>query len=325
MRALITGGAGFVGSHLAEALVEAGHTVTVIDDLSTGRRENLTALSGRSGFTFVQDTITNAAALEPLVAESDVVFHLAAAVGVELVVRSPLRVIETNVLGTHAVFEAAARHGVKVLLASSSEVYGKSENVPFHEDGDRVLGPTTRSRWAYSDSKAIDEFLALGYAQERELPVVIFRLFNTVGPRQSGRYGMVIPRLVGQALRGEAMTVYGDGRQTRCFCHVRDAVRAIGLLAANPAVVGQVYNVGSQEEVTILALAERIRALTGSRSEIVMVPYDRAYGAGYEDMRRRVPDTRRIREAVGWQPELELDDILHDVINAASPSTSPNP
>jgi UDP-glucose 4-epimerase len=314
MRALITGGAGFVGSHLAEALIQEGHAVTVIDDLSTGRLQNLAALFGRSGFAFVPDSVTNAAVLDPLVAGSDVIFHLAAAVGVDLVVRSPLRVIETNVLGTHAVFAAAVQYGVKVLLASTSEIYGKSDSVPYGEDDDRVLGPTTRSRWAYSDSKAIDEFLAFGYAQEKGLPVVIFRLFNTVGPRQTGRYGMVVPRLVGQALRGDALTVYGDGQQSRCFCHVHDAVRAIQLLAVNPAVVGQVFNIGSQEEVTVRALAERILALTGSRSAIQLVPYSQAYGAGYEDMRRRVPDTRRIQAAVGWQPQLALDEILRDVI-----------
>ncbi len=314
MRALITGGAGFVGSHLAEALVAAGHTVTVIDDLSSGRLENLAALAGQTGFSFVQASILDVARLQPLVAQSEVIFHLAAAVGVELVLRSPLRVIETNVLGTHAVFQTAARQGVKVLLASSSEVYGKSERVPYREDDDRVLGPTTRNRWVYAETKALDEFLAWGYAQEMGLPVVVCRLFNTVGPRQSGRYGMVVPRLVGQALRGEPMTVYGDGGQTRCFCHVRDVVRALILLATSPSAVGKVYNIGSQEEVSILALAERIKALSGSRSEIVFVPYEQAYDAGYEDTRRRVPDISRIRAAVGWQPELGLDDILRDVI-----------
>ncbi len=314
MRALITGGAGFIGSHLAEALVAAGGSVTVIDDLSSGRLENLAALTGQAGFRFVQASILDGAALEPLVAQSDVVFHLAAAVGVELVLRQPLRVIETNVLGTHRVLQAAARYGVKVLLASSSEVYGKASRVPLQEDDDRVLGPTTRGRWVYAETKALDEFLALGYAQEMGLPVVICRLFNTVGPRQSGRYGMVVPRLVGQALRGEPMTVYGDGKQTRCFCHVRDVVRALILLASAPSPVGGVYNIGSQEEVTILALAERIKALSGSRSQIVLVPYEQAYGAGYEDTRRRLPDISRIRAAVGWQPELRLDDILRDVI-----------
>lgn len=313
MRALITGGAGFIGSHLAEALVAAGDSVTVIDDLSSGRLENLAALTGQAGFRFVQASILDGAVLEPLVAQSDVVFHLAAAVGVELVLRQPLRVIETNVLGTHRVLQAAARHGVKVLLASSSEVYGKASRVPLQEDDDRVLGPTTRGRWVYAETKALDEFLALGYAQEMGLPVVICRLFNTVGPRQSGRYGMVVPRLVGQALRGEPITVYGDGRQTRCFCHVRDVVRALILLAGSPTT-GGVYNIGSQEEVTILALAERIKALSGSRSQIVLVPYEQAYGAGYEDTRRRLPDISRIRAAVGWQPELRLDDILRDVI-----------
>jgi len=319
MRALITGGAGFIGSHLAEALMEAGYAVTVVDDLSTGRVENLAALAGHEGFTFVPDSVNHAAALEPLVASSNVVFHLAAAVGVQLVVRSPLRVIETNVMGTHTVLQVAARHGVKVLLASSSEVYGKSEHVPYREDDDRLLGPTTRSRWAYAESKALDEFLALAYHHEMGLPAVIVRLFNTVGPRQTGRYGMVVPRLVGQALRGEPLTVYGDGQQSRCFCHVRDVVRAIRLLAEAPAAVGQVFNVGSREEVTIAALAGRIRALTGSRSEIVYVPYDQAYGPGYEDTRRRVPDTRKVQATVGWQPELGLDDILRDVIASMSP------
>lgn len=319
MRALITGGAGFIGSHLAEALMGAGHVVTVLDDLSTGRAENLATLAGREDFTFVQDNVTHAAALEPLVASSDIVFHLAAAVGVQLVVRSPLRVLETNVMGTHTVLQVAARHGVKVLLASSSEVYGKSDRVPYREDDDRLLGPTTRSRWAYAESKALDEFLALAYHQERGLPAVIVRLFNTVGPRQTGRYGMVVPRLVGQALRGEPLTVYGDGQQSRCFCHVRDVVRAIHLLAEAPAAIGQVFNVGSREEITIAALAGRIRALTGSHSEIVYVPYDQAYGPGYEDTRRRVPDTSKVQATVGWQPALGLDDIIRDVIASMSP------
>jgi UDP-glucose 4-epimerase len=314
MHALITGGCGFIGSHLAEALLARGDCVTVVDDLSTGRFGNVAHLAGRPGFSFVIETIANQEVMDRLVSACDVIYHLAAAVGVELIVRDPVRVIETNVVGSETVLRIAARYGRKVVLASTSEVYGKSEAVPFAEDADRVLGPTTHSRWSYACSKAMDEFLALAYGKRDALPVVIARLFNTVGPRQAGCYGMVVPRLVRQALAGEPLTVYGDGRQSRCFCHVADVVRALVGLGCEPRAVGEVFNVGSTEEVTIRALAERVVALAGSRSEIVLVPYAEAYEAGFEDMRRRVPAIDKIAARLGWLPQATLDDILRDVI-----------
>jgi UDP-glucose 4-epimerase len=312
---LITGGAGFVGSHLAEALLAEGQAVTVIDDLSTGSLSNIEHLTGRPGFRCAVETITNLAAMDGLVAECDVIYHLAAAVGVELVVGQPLRTLQTNVLGTETVLRCADSHAKKVVLASSSEVYGKRLEVPFGEEDDRVLGPTTRSRWCYAASKALDEFLALAYFQERDLPVVVVRLFNTVGPRQTGRYGMVIPRFVRQALSADPITVYGDGLQSRCFADVSDVVRGMIALAHHPGATGDVFNIGSTEEVTILELARRVIALTHSGSEIVMVPYGQAYGAGFEDMRRRVPDLSKIRELVGYRPQLGLDQILQRVID----------
>ncbi len=314
MRALITGGCGFIGSHLAEALLARGDEVTVIDDLSTGQFENIAHLVGRPGFRFAIETILNETVMDRLVSECDLIYHLAAAVGVELIVSDPVRVIETNIKGTDAVLRIGARYRKKVLLASSSEVYGKSEEVPFHEDADRVLGPTTRSRWSYACSKAMDEFLALAYFRRYALPVVIMRFFNTIGPRQTGRYGMVVPRFVRQALLNQPLTVYGDGQQTRCFTSVKDVVRAVIGLADAPQAVGQVFNIGSQEEVTIEALARRTIALAGSRSEIVFVPYDQAYEQGFEDMRRRVPDISRIKRAIGWEPQINLDGILLEVI-----------
>ncbi|MGQ9668176.1 MAG: NAD-dependent epimerase/dehydratase family protein, partial [Anaerolineae bacterium] len=277
MRALITGGAGFIGSHLAEALLKQGHQVTIIDDLSTGRFENIAHLAGHPSFRFAIETITNETVMDRLVSECDVIFHLAAAVGVQLVVSRPVQVIETNVYGSAMVLRLANRYRCKVLLASTSEVYGKGLQVPFREEDDRLLGPTTRSRWSYACSKAMDEFLALAYHKQYNLPMVIFRLFNIIGPRQTGRYGMVVPRFVRQALRGDPITVYGDGRQTRCFLDVRDAVRAITGLAEAPSAVGQVFNVGSTEEISILGLAQRVKALTGSPSEIVFIPYAQAY------------------------------------------------
>lgn len=323
MRALITGGCGFIGSHLAEALLARGDAVTVVDDLSTGQFDNIRLLVGRPGFQFAIETIINETVMDRLVSECDIIYHLAAAVGVELIVTDPVRVIETNIKGCDAVLRIGARYRKKVILASSSEIYGKSEQVPFREDADRLLGPTTRSRWSYACSKAMDEFLALAYAKQFSLPVVIVRLFNTVGPRQTGRYGMVVPRFVGQALRGEAITVYGDGQQTRCFCHVADVVRAIIGLAQEPAAEGEVFNVGSTEEITIEALAQRTVALTGSCSPIVRVPYEQAYEAGFEDMRRRIPDTTKIRQTIGWQPRFGLDDILRSVIAYAREAPSP--
>ncbi len=319
---LITGGAGFIGSHLAEMLLASGHRVTVIDDLSTGRFENIAHLTRHPNFRFAIDTITNEAVLDRLASECSVIYHLAAAVGVKLIVEKPVHTIQDNVMGTEVVLRTALRYRAKVLIASTSEVYGKGTKVPFREEDDVVLGPTSRSRWGYAASKMVDEFLGLAYHSEYDLPVVIFRLFNTVGPRQVGRYGMVIPRFVGQALRGEALTVYGDGGQSRCFMHVSDAVQAITGLAAHPEAVGQVFNVGNSEETTILDLARRVlAAVDGAPAlppaddpRIVRIPYEQAYAKGFDDMRRRVPDTSKLRSLLGWEPRYNLEDILRDVI-----------
>lgn len=313
-RVLITGGAGFIGSHLAEKLLDSGMQVAVLDDLSTGRFENIAHLVGRPGFSFAIDSITNAIVLDRLASESDAIIHLAAAVGVKLVVERPVHTIETNIMGAEAVLKAAARYRAKVLIASTSEVYGKGVRAPFREDDDVVLGPTSRNRWAYAASKMVDEFLALAYHQKYDLPVVVVRLFNTVGPRQTGRYGMVIPRFVQQALAGKPITVYGDGSQSRCFCDVSDTVRALEALLLTEQAVGQVFNVGSTEEVTILELAQRVKKLTGSASPITFIPYDKAYAPGFEDMQRRVPDTTRIQTTIGWQPRHDLNSILRRVI-----------
>ncbi|MEZ4561096.1 MAG: GDP-mannose 4,6-dehydratase [Caldilineaceae bacterium] len=306
--ALITGGAGFIGSHLAETLLARGDTVTVIDDLSTGQFANIEHLADNPHFRFAIETITNETVLDRLASECDVVYHLAAAVGVQLIIDNPVHTIETNVMGTEAVFRAALRYRAKVLVASTSEVYGKSGRVPFAEDDDITLGPTSRHRWAYAATKMVDEFLALAYHQEHGLPVVVFRLFNTVGPRQTGRYGMVIPRFVRQALAGEPLTVYGDGSQSRCFCNVADSVRAIVGLADAPDAVGRVFNIGSTEEVSILELAQRTIALArgsadGWQQRVNFIPYDQAYAPGFEDMQRRVPDISRIGRLIGWARE----------------------
>ena len=314
MRTMITGGAGFIGSHLAERLLADGHTVFVLDDLSTGSFENIAHLKGRPGFHYTIDTVINEPVLSELVDQCDTIYHLAAAVGVRLIVEAPVRTIETNVHGTEVVLKQAAKKGKLVLIASTSEVYGKSTDVPFREDGDLALGATSRHRWAYACSKALDEFLALAYWKEKRLPVVIVRLFNTVGPRQTGRYGMVVPTFVQQALAGEPITVFGDGTQSRCFTDVSDVVSALVSLPLEPRAVGKVFNIGNTEEVTIRQLAERLKALTGSSSPIVTVPYDQAYEAGFEDMPRRVPDIGKIAALIGYQPQVGLDETLRLVI-----------
>jgi len=323
MKALLTGGAGFVGSHLAEALLTRGHQVIVLDDLSTGSMDNIAHLKGRPGFEYVIDTVMNESLAAELIDRADVVFHLAAAVGVKLIVEAPVRTIETNVHGTEVVLKHASKKGRLVVIFSTSEVYGKSTAVPFHEDADLVMGPTPKHRWAYACSKAIDEFLALAYFREKRLPVIVVRLFNTVGPRQTGRYGMVIPNFVRQALAGEPITVFGDGRQTRSFTDVGDVVVGLIKLVAEPRAVGQVFNIGNNEEVSILDLAHRIRAATGSDSEIELIPYDEAYEAGFEDMPRRVPDLSKIHSLVGYQPTLSLDEILRRVITHMRASPEP--
>jgi len=314
VRYLITGGAGFMGSHLADALLRRGDSVTVIDDLSTGSIANIAHLKKNPRFSYVIDTIMNVPLLAELVDGADQVFHLAAAVGVRLIVESPVRTIETNVKTTELVLAAACKKRKKVFVASTSEVYGKSVDVPFREDGDLVLGATTRGRWSYACSKAIDEFLAIAYWRERRCPTLVARFFNTVGPRQTGRYGMVVPRFVKQALANEPLTVHGDGQQTRCFTHVSDAVRAaIGLMDSDKTV-GEVFNVGNEEEITILELATRIRQLAESDSEIVLVPYEEAYGENFEDMPRRVPSLVKIRKVIGYEPRMGLEETLQSVI-----------
>ena len=314
MRVLITGGAGFVGSHLAEALLARGDEVFVIDDLSTGSIENISHLKSNPLFHYTIDTVSNEPVLAELIDRCDTVVHLAAAVGVKLIVESPVRTIETNVHGTEVVLKIANKKKKLVLIASTSEVYGKSAVVPFQEDADLVLGPTTKHRWAYACSKMIDEFLALAYWKERKLPVIIVRLFNTVGPRQTGQYGMVVPNFVRQALAGVPITVFGDGTQSRSFTYVGDVVRAMVALINEQRAVGQVFNIGNGKEITITALAEQIKAMTGSSSPIVTIPYDQAYEAGFEDMPRRVPDIRKIRALIGYEPTVELDEILTRVI-----------
>ena len=316
MRCLITGGAGFIGSHLCDALLAEGHRVHVLDDLSTGSINNIRHLKGEAAFEYTIDSAAAPRLVAELVDDADVVFHLAAAVGVALIVESPVRTIETNVHCTEVVLAQANKKKKPVIVASTSEVYGKSNAVPFREDGDMTLGATGLGRWAYACSKAIDEFLALAYWKERQLPTIVVRLFNTVGPRQTGRYGMVVPRFVGQALAGRPLTVYGDGTQRRCFCHVSDVVRALVELSQLEAAYGEVINVGSQEECSILELAERVVSLTGSDSEVAMIPYNEAYEEGFEDMHRRVPDISKIRELIGWQPGYRLDEIIADVASA---------
>jgi UDP-glucose 4-epimerase len=313
-RSLITGGAGFVGSHLAEELLRRGEEVFVIDDLSTGRIDNIEQLKPNPKFHYVIDSVHNEPVLAELIDRCEVVYHLAAAVGVKLIVESPVKTIETNVHGTEVVLKLANKKKKKVLITSTSEVYGKSTSVPFREDQDLVLGPTTKGRWSYACSKAIDEFLAIAYWHEKRLPVIIVRLFNTIGPRQTGRYGMVIPNFVQQALNGDPISVYGDGHQSRAFGYVGDIVRALTDLTRCPEALGEVFNVGNTKEITINALAELIKKMTGSKSEIVHIPYDRAYEKGFEDMPRRVPDIGKIQRLIGYQPSVNLEEILERVI-----------
>jgi UDP-glucose 4-epimerase len=314
VKAFLTGGAGFIGSHLAERLLELGHEVSVLDNLSTGSMENITHLKGRAGFSYVIDTVTNEPLLAEMIDQCDVVFHLAAAVGVKLIVEQPVHTIETNVHGTEVVLKHANKKKKLVVIASTSEVYGKSADVPFREGADLVLGAPVKHRWAYACSKLIDEFLALAYWKEKKLPIVIVRLFNTVGPRQTGRYGMVLPTFVRQALAGQPITVFGDGTQTRSFTYVADVVDALVKLAQEPRAVGEVFNVGNTEEVTIVELAERVKRMTGSLSPVQFIPYDEAYEAGFEDMPRRVPDISKVRNLIDYQPRLSLDEIVCRVV-----------
>ncbi len=318
MRILITGGAGFIGSHLADAYLQRGDEIFVLDDLSTGSIRNIEHLKNNQNFHYTIDTIQNQPLTAELIDQCDVVVHLAAAVGVKLIVESPVRTIETNVHCTEIVLALANKKKKKVLVASTSEVYGLSTEVPFREDGNLVMGATTKGRWSYACSKAIDEFLALAYWRERKLPTVVVRLFNTVGPRQTGQYGMVIPTFVRQALAGRPITVYGDGKQSRCFGYVGDVVGALTKLMDHEDAVGQVFNIGSNEEITILELAQRVKELTRSDSEIVFVPYDEAYEEGFEDMPRRIPDISKVSALVGFKPSMKLDGILQSVIDYQS-------
>jgi UDP-glucose 4-epimerase len=314
MEVLVTGGAGFIGSHLSERLIDDGARVTVLDDLSTGSILNLDALKGREGFAYHIDTILNRPLMAELVDRADWVIHLAAAVGVQLVVEHPVRTIETCVHGTESVLEQAARKGKRTLIASSSEVYGKSERAPFREEDDMVFGPTTMSRWSYACSKAIDEFLALAHHAEHDLPVVIARFFNTVGPRQTGRYGMVLPRFVSSALAGRPIEIYGDGEQTRSFVHVQDTVEAIVSLMIDESISGEIFNVGSDKEITINELARRVSERAGNGSPVVHIPYDQAYAPGFEDLRRRAPSIEKLRGRIGYEPRHGLDQIIDSVI-----------
>ncbi|MBC6456843.1 NAD-dependent epimerase/dehydratase family protein [Actinomadura sp. HBU206391] len=314
---LVTGGAGFIGSHLVDALLARGDSVIALDNLSTGQLSNLDAAGGCPGFRFVHGSVLDELLVDELTHQADVVVHLAAAVGVKLVVAQPLRSLTTNIRGSEIVIEAAHRYRRKILVTSTSEIYGKNSSGPLHEGADRILGSPTVVRWAYSTAKAVDEILANCYHRERGLPTLTVRLFNTVGPRQSPAYGMVIPRLVQQALLGEPMTIFGDGRQTRCFAHVTDVVDAILRLLDEPAAIGQTFNIGSSEETSIARLAEMINARCDGRSRIEMIPYDRAYGPGFEDMRRRVPDTAKLRDLTGWVPSHSLEDVLTDAIAQA--------
>jgi UDP-glucose 4-epimerase len=323
LRVLITGGAGFIGSHLSDAYLKRGDEVFIIDDLSTGSFENIRHLRDHPRFHYTIDNVHNQPVTAELVDQVDVIFHLAAAVGVKLIVESPVRTIETNVHGTEVVLSLANKKKKKVLIASTSEVYGLSTQVPFSEDGNLVMGATTKGRWSYACSKAIDEFLALAYWREKKLPTTVVRLFNTVGPRQTGQYGMVIPTFVKQALAGRPITVYGDGKQSRCFCYVGDVVGALMKLMDDEKAVGEVFNIGSDQEISIVDLARKVKELTSSQSEIVFVPYDEAYEEGFEDMPRRVPNISKVNKQVGFQPAMDLDGILKSVIEFHSGQQTP--
>jgi UDP-glucose 4-epimerase len=322
MRALITGGAGFIGSHLAERLLQDGHQVTVIDDLSTGSLDNLRHLRGHPDFELVTDSVLNDGLMEYLTRRSDRVYHLAAAVGVRRIIDNPLLSLRINIRATEVVLEQASRFKKPVLIASTSEVYGKNDRDALREEDDSILGATTITRWLYANSKATDEFLALAYHRERGLPVVIVRFFNTIGPRQTGQYGMVVPRFVQQALAGEALTVYGDGRQTRCFTDVRDTVEAITRLMETQAAIGETFNIGNPREIGIAELAEKVIEMTGSSSEIRYVPYEQVYAEGFEDMRRRVPDASKLRRVTGFAPEIPLERALRSIIGFFRPSSA---
>ena len=315
LRILITGGAGFIGSHLSDAYIQRGDEVYVLDDLSTGTIENIQHLKGHPRFHYTIDSVHNQPVTAELIDQCDVIFHMAAAVGVKLIVESPVRTIETNVHGTEVVLSLANKKKKKVLIASTSEVYGLSTDVPFREDGNLVMGATTKGRWSYACSKAIDEFLALAYWREKKLPTIVVRLFNTVGPRQTGQYGMVIPTFVKQAIAGRPITVYGDGNQSRCFGYVGDVVGALVKLMDHPDAVGQVFNIGSNSEISIVELAQRVKQITHSDSDVVFVPYDEAYEEGFEDMPRRVPDITKVSELVGFKPAMSLDGILESVVD----------
>ena len=313
MRFLITGGAGFIGSHLAERLLDRGDHVVLLDNLSTGSIENIRQAKSSARLQYHLDSIENRQLLAELVDDADVIVHLAAAVGVKLIVESPVRTIETNVNGTQLILEAAAKKRKLVVTASTSEVYGKNTQVPFHEDADLVLGPTTKGRWSYAASKALDEFLALSYWKEKKLPVIVVRFFNTVGPRQTGRYGMVLPNFVKAALENRPIEVYGNGKQSRCFCDVRDTVEALLRLMATPASVGEVVNIGNTEEISIEGLAQRVKERTGSTSAIEYIPYDKAYEPGFEDMMRRVPSVDKLHSLTGFRPQTNLNEVIDRV------------
>lgn len=323
--ALITGGAGFIGSHLAELLLARGWEVSVLDDLSTGSIRNIEHLKGRPGWRCIIGSITDARLMAEEVDRADVIFHLAAAVGVRLIVEDPVRTIETNIRGTEILLELANKKKKRVIITSTSEVYGKNNKVPFREEDDLVLGSTTRPRWSYACSKAIDEFLALAYHAQHKLPVIVVRLFNTVGPRQTGQYGMVIPRFVQQALSGQPLSVYGDGSQTRAFCHVADVVHALLALVEESMAYGQIFNVGSQREVSILDLAKLVIQLTESKSTIETIPFEKAYSANFEDLARRVPDTTRLRALIDFQPRKTLEDVIRDVAEHLRKQAAPLP